>query len=149
VASFSLQEVGPQPMVDFILDNLAIGSAADAWSGAKAADALLCVAQEVELPPGYDACHQVPIVDMQPIPAAQLAEAVAWIDAQIETRRILVCCNAGVGRSSSCVIAFLCCRRGFGFGEAVEFVARRRPYISILPNLLLTIEAVKALPHDP
>lgn len=136
-------------MIDFILDHLAIGSAADAWSESVAVDALLCVAQEVETPPGFDSCHKVPIVDMQPIPMQQMAEAVDWIDRQIGMRRILVFCNAGVGRSSSSVIAYLCCRRGFGFGQAVEFVARRRPYMSILPNLLLTIEGVKALPGGP
>ena len=55
-------------MIDFILDHLAIGSAADAWSDPAAVDALLCVAQEVEMPQGFDTCHKVPIVDMQPIP---------------------------------------------------------------------------------
>ena len=136
-------------MVDFILDHLAIGSAADAWSAPAGVDALLCVAQEVEMPPGFDTCHRVPMMDMQPIPMHQMAEAVDWIDGRIGSRRVQVFCNAGVGRSSSCVIAYLCFRRGFGFGEAVEFVARRRPYISILPNLLLTIEGVKALPGGP
>jgi protein-tyrosine phosphatase len=136
-------------MVDFILDNLAIGSAADAWSGLTTVDALLCVAQEIELPPRFVVSHKVAIVDMQPIPAEQIADAVSWIDAMIGRYRILVFCNAGVGRSSSCVIAYLCCKRGFGFGEAVEFVARRRPYISILPNLLLTIEAVNSLQGGP
>jgi protein-tyrosine phosphatase len=132
-------------MVDFILDNLAIGSAADAWSGLTTVDALLCVAQEIELPPRFFVSHKVAIVDMQPIPVEQMAEAVSWIDAMIGRYRILVFCNAGVGRSSSCVIAYLCCKRGFGFGEAVEYVARRRPYVSILPNLLLTIEGVNSL----
>lgn len=131
--------------MDFILDNLAIGSSTEAWSRPVEVDALLCVAQEVEIPPGYGAAHKVPIVDMQPIPAGQALEAVSWIDKQIMKRRILVFCNAGVGRSSSCVVAYLCCKHGLGFGEAVEFVAKRRPYMSILPNLRLTIEEVQAL----
>lgn len=137
-------------VMDFILKNLAIGNATEAWSKPAAVDALLCVAQEVDLPPGCEVIHKVPVVDMQPIPARQIFEAVSWIGRQIADRRILVFCNAGVGRSSSCVIAYLCCCQGLGFGEAVEFVARRRPYISILPNLLLSIEEARTmLVNDP
>lgn len=86
---------------------------------------------------------QVPVRDMQPIPAVQMAEAVEWIHRYVENRRILVFCNAGVGRSTSVVVGYLCCRRDYGFGDAVEFVARKRPYMSILPNLILTIEQVQ------
>jgi protein-tyrosine phosphatase len=135
--------------MDFILEHLAIGNATEAWSKPVEVDSLLCVAQEVALPPGYEVIHKVPILDMQPIPARQIFEAVSWIDQHIAKRRILVFCNAGVGRSSSCVIAYLCCKEGLGFGEAVEFVARRRPYMSILPNLLLSIEEVQAMLTHP
>jgi len=81
---------------------------------------------------------------MQPIPSKQMREAVEWIRDQIAEYKIMVFCNAGVGRSPSVVIGYLCCVLGYGFGEAVEFVARRKPEISILPNLIKTIEAVKA-----
>lgn len=133
----------PYPLVDFILDQVAIGSARDAWQRPPEVDAMLCVAEEIDLPPGVAVTHKVPMGDMQPIPAAQLAEAIAWIDRHVANNRVLVFCNAGVGRSTSTVVGYLCCRRGYGFGEAVEFVARRRPYMSILPNLLPTIEQVR------
>jgi protein-tyrosine phosphatase len=129
--------------MDFILDHLAIGSAQDAWERPADVDAMLCVAEEIDLPPGIAVSHKVPVRDMQPIPPAQLGEALDWIDRYVSDRRILVFCNAGVGRSTSTVVGYLCCRRGYGFGEAVEFVARRRPYMSILPNLLPTIEEVQ------
>jgi hypothetical protein len=32
---------------------------------------------------------------------------------------------------------------GYSFGDAVEFVAKRKPDISILPELIRTIEDVK------
>ena len=51
---------------------------------------MLCVAEEIDLPPGVAIAHKVPIRDMQPIPAAQLAEAIAWLDGHVATRRILV-----------------------------------------------------------
>ena len=133
----------PSPPMDFILDHVAIGSAGDAWRRPPQVDAMLCVAEEIDLPPGVSLTHKVPVRDMQPVPAAQLAEAIEWIERHVADRHILVFCNAGVGRSTSTVVGYLCCRRGYGFGEAVEFVARRRPYMSILPNLLPTIEEVQ------
>jgi hypothetical protein len=32
---------------------------------------------------------------------------------------------------------------GFSFGEAVEYVARRKPYMSILPELVTSIDKVR------
>ncbi len=79
---------------------------------------------------------------MQPIPEAQLQAAVEWIKVHINTHKIMVFCNAGIGRSPSVVVGYLCCVLGYGFGEAVELVAKKRPYMSTLPNLIKTIEAV-------
>ncbi len=126
--------------MDFIIDHLAIGSAHEARAGPAGVTALLCVAEEVSLPHSPGVRHKVPIVDMQPIPPAQLREALQWIGTHIARERILVFCNAGVGRSTSVVIGYLCCQLNYGFGEAVEFVAHTRPYMSILPNLIVSIE---------
>jgi protein-tyrosine phosphatase len=129
-------------MMNFILNNLAIGNAQEGSAESALITASLCVAREINLPDTGHLVHKVPIIDMQPIPEPQLEEAVVWIRDHIEEHRILVYCNAGVGRSSSVVIGYLCCILQYGFGDAVEFVAIRRPYMSILPNLILTIEQV-------
>jgi protein-tyrosine phosphatase len=131
--------------MDFILNNLAIGNYEEALRPAGAIDALLCVAQERDVHDPRCLYHKVPIVDMQPIPAERLEEAVRWLTGTIESHTIMVFCNAGIGRSSSVVIAYLCCRLGYSFGQAVEYVAARRPYMSILPNLITSIEEVKRL----
>ena len=131
--------------MDFILDNLAIGNAQEAAQPPGEITALLCVAQEINIQEIVRIQYKVPIIDMQPIPARQLREAVEWIMENIALQTILVFCNAGVGRSSSVVIAYLCAVLDFGFGEAVEYVATKRPYMSILPNLLLSIQQVKSL----
>ena len=55
----------------------------------------------------------------------------------------MVFCNAGVGRAPSVVVAYLCCIEGYGFGDAVEFAASRKPYMSILPDLILSINKAK------
>jgi protein-tyrosine phosphatase len=102
------------------------------------------VAEEHDLPPTSRLAHTVPVTDMQPIPADQLGEAVRWIDAHISDDHIYLFCNAGVGRSPSVAVAYLCCYRGGSFGEAVEYVARRKSDISTLPELIDRIDEVKA-----
>lgn len=130
-------------MVVYILDNLAVGSAQDARNPPPAITALLSVAEELDLPAGGLIYHKVPIADMRPIPAEQLREAVGWLRENMEGNRVMVFCNGGVGRSPSVVIAYLCCVLGLGFGEAVEFAARRKPYISILPDLITSIDQIR------
>jgi protein-tyrosine phosphatase len=57
--------------------------------------------------------------------------------------KILVFCNAGVGRSPSVVNGYLCCKLGYGFGQTAEHVAKCKPYMSILPNLILSIKDLR------
>ena len=127
----------------FILDHLAIGSYEEALRPSSEITALLNVAKEKDLKTSL-LYHKVPIIDMQPIPSAQMLEAVKWIQKHISKHIIMVFCNAGIGRSPSVVIGYLCSFLNYGFGEAIEYVAKRKPDISILPNLLRTIEEVKA-----
>jgi protein-tyrosine phosphatase len=127
----------------FILDNLAIGNYEAALDPPPTISALLNVAAERDLPDTTLVYQKIPIVDMQPIPSEQMREAVEWIGDHVPEYHVMVFCNAGVGRSSSVVIGYLCCRMRYGFGAAIEFVARKKPDISILPNLIETIEAAK------
>ena len=128
----------------FILNHLAIGSFGEALRPSSKITALLNVAKEMDLKTSF-VYHKVPIIDMQPIPPSQMLEAVKWIQKHISKHIIMVFCNAGIGRSPSVVIGHLCCFLNYGFGEAIEYVAKRKPNISILPNLLRTIEETKLL----
>jgi len=129
--------------MDFVLDNLAIGHFQEALVPPREVTALLCVAQEKDLYRPKLLYHKIPIADMQPIPEEQMREAVEWIRDHIHHHKILVFCNAGVGRAPSVGIGYLCCVLGYNFGEAVEYVATRKPYMSTLPNLIKTVEAVR------
>jgi len=126
----------------FILENLAIGSYKDALNPPALVTALLNVASErdIETERLY---HKVPIIDMQPIPEDQLQEAVEWIRDYIGRHTIMVFCNAGIGRSPSVVVSYICCFLAYRFDDAVEFVAKRKPDISMLPGLMETIEEIK------
>jgi protein-tyrosine phosphatase len=127
-----------------LLDHLSVGPYEEALSPPAGVDALLNVAEEHDLPPTDRVAHKIPMVDMQPIPVDQLAAAVRWIDDHIDRHHIYLFCNAGVGRSPSVAVAYLCCCRGLSFGEAVEHVARRKPDVSTLPRLIEGIDAVRA-----
>lgn len=127
----------------FVLDELAVGNYEDAIAPHPRISALLNVAAERDLDSPRATYHKVPMIDMTPIPVEQMKEAVDWIRDQIPSHTVMVFCNSGVGRSPSVVIGYLCCVLGYRFGEAVEFVARKKPDISILPNLIRTIENIK------
>ena len=85
---------------------------------------------------------------MKPIQAFRLMETSEYIDQYINSKRILVFCDGGVGRSPSVVVAYLC-SKGMRFGQAVEFVAQRKPYMSILPDLIESIRKAYVRPPAP
>ncbi|MCM8774801.1 MAG: dual specificity protein phosphatase family protein, partial [Candidatus Omnitrophica bacterium] len=101
--------------------------------------AILNVAAEKDLVEPYGLYYKIPLQDFVPISPDDMRRAIHWIQDQIPHHTILVFCNAGVGRSSSVVIGYLV-STGLGFGEAVEFVAKRKPNMSILPFLIETID---------
>jgi len=131
-------------MATEVYRNLTVGSYEEAQTPPAGIQALLNVAEEHQIPETNLSAHKIPIVDMQPIPAKKLEEAVRWIDEHIGSHHIYLFCNAGVGRAPSVAVAYLCCYRGFSFGEAVEHVARRKPDISTLPMLIERVDTVKS-----
>lgn len=126
----------------FILENLAVGNFSDAKSLPPEITAFLNVAEELDLELQDKLYHKVPLKDFSPIPEEKLREAIDWIRENISKHKVLVFCNAGVGRSPSVVVSYLC-SKGLKFGEAVEFVASKKPNISILPGLFETIKRIQ------
>lgn len=135
----------------YILEHLALGNAIDAQNAVEHFDAFLNVAGEINLEPTLfvDKPYlKLQIHDMMPIPAFRLMEAAEFIEQHINSKRILVFCDGGVGRSPSVVIAYLC-SKGMRFGQAVEFVAMRKPFMSILPDLIESIKKAFVRPPAP
>ena len=112
--------------MNYILERLAVGDINDARNMPQEITALLNCAEE------HDTCREgiaylkIPLVDFQPIDPAYIPRAVAWIKEVIVDHRVLVHCNAGIGRSPSIVVCYLY-EVGFGFEEAVRLVKARRP----------------------
>jgi hypothetical protein len=137
--------------MNHILEHLTVGNAADALKAHERFDAFLNTASEVQIDSsvfGSKPYLKVSIDDMKPIPAFRLMEAIEFIDQHIHNKRVLVFCDGAVGRSPSVVVAYLC-SKGMRFGQAVEFVALRRPYMSILPDLIESIRRALARPPAP
>jgi protein-tyrosine phosphatase len=137
--------------MNHILEHLSVGNTADVQNDFDHFDAFLNTASEVQMDSalfGDKPYLKVAIDDMKPIPAFRLMEAAEFIEQNINSKRILVFCDGGVGRSPSVVVGYLC-SKGMRFGQAVEFVAMRKPYMSILPDLIESIRKAFVRPPAP
>lgn len=113
--------------MDYILDRLAVGDIVDARNTPKEITALLNCSEEYDTSREGIAYLKIPLIDFQPINPEYIPKAVAWIKETIVDHKILVHCNAGIGRSPSIAVCYLY-EIGFGFEEAVKLVKSRRPY---------------------
>jgi hypothetical protein len=134
--------------VDYVLDNLALGGFAEAAGAPRQITALLNVARERDLHVPDRLYHKVPLVEQQPIPAAQLAEAVAWLRETLPRHRVLVFDNAGAGRrpserAASVVVAYLCCVCDLPFAEAADRVFAFHPGMALPDDLDATVAEVR------
>jgi len=109
-----------------ILERLVVGDINDARNLPGEITALLnCTEEHDTFREGLQYL-KIPLIDFQPINPEYIPKAVNWIKEKIAARKILVHCNAGIGRSSSIVVCYLY-EIGFGFEEAVRLVKSKRP----------------------
>lgn len=126
-------------LITYILDRLAVGSANDARRPPERLSALLNVAEEVDDHSERRLYHKIPLKDLIPIAPEEMCKAIEWIRDHINHHGVLIYCNAGVGRSPSVAIGYLC-SMGFGYDEAVRLVSARLPGLTPVPNLSFSIE---------
>ena len=117
--------------MDFILERLAIGDIHDAKNISRDITAVLNCTEEHDTNREGILYLKIPLIDFQTINPEYIPRAVRWIKEVIADHTVLVHCNAGIGRSSSIVVCYLC-EVGFGFEEAVRLVKSRRP--DVLPH---------------
>lgn len=133
-----------------ITDSILVGNIDDARRPPDAIRALLLVAEEYEISPPADVAYErIPMKEFSEPHPASLSRAVDWIRRHRESR-VMVCCRAGMGRSVSVVIAYLCCVEGMPYAAAVALVKARRPGAMPLPRLEESIVEVGrrlAAPH--
>ena len=132
-----------------ITEQLFVGNVYDAVQPPSQIGALLFLAGEydIELPGGIEA-HRIPFKEFGEANAQLLADAVEWVERHVEDNRVMVCCRAGMGRSVSVVMAYLCCVEQMAYNDVVKLIMTRRPGAMPLPNLEDTINAVQRLRKD-
>ena len=127
-----------------ITDRLLVGNIDDAKQPPTAIGTLLLVAEELTVTPAaWVDYHHIPFREFAKADHAKLAQAVEWLEPRVPKGRTLVCCRAGMGRSVSVVMAYLCCVEGQTYDEVLKLIMTRRPSAMPLPNLQVAIEQVR------
>ena len=129
-----------------ITETLLVGNINDAREPPAKIGALLLVAAEYTLePPSWLRYSRIPFAEFAEAEPVSLDQAVSWVDQHLSDHRVMVCCRAGMGRSVSVVMAYLCCVQGMTYAEVLQLVLRRRPGAMPLPKLEEAITQVRLL----
>lgn len=129
-----------------ITDSLLVGDLHDAQDPSPVVGGLLFVAGEHTVrPPDWMDYAKIPFEEFAEPNSLLLAKSVQWIEDHLPNNRVMVCCRAGMGRSVSVVIAYLCCVLQMSYEEAVQLAQTRRPGAMPLPRLQEAIEEVRQL----
>ena len=122
---------------------LLVGNADDAKNPPPQVGAILMVAEEQNVTvPARIIYAKIPLKEFGEPAVSALYDAVQWIEKHLPDNRLLVCCRAGMGRSVSVVIAYLCCVEGMTYADALKLALTRRPGGMPLPRLDKVIEDV-------
>jgi protein-tyrosine phosphatase len=104
-----------------ITENLLVGNINDAKEPPVKIGALLLVAAEYPLEsPGWLISGRIPFSEYAEAEPVLLDQAVSWVEQHISDNRVMVCCRAGMGRSVSVAMAYLCCVQGMTYEEVLE-----------------------------
>lgn len=129
-----------------ITNHLLAGSLDDAQRPPEVIKTLLFVAEEFSITPAaWVDYHRIPFREFAKADPVKLMEAVQWLESRVPKGLTLVSCRAGMGRSVSVVMAYLCCIEGRTYEEVLKLVMARRPGAMPLPNLQVAIEQVRQL----
>lgn len=129
-----------------ITETLVVGNINDAREPPVKIGALLLVAAEYTVEPRKQLLYgRIPFSEYAEAKPVLLDRAVSWVEQHHSAHRVMVCCRAGMGRSVSVVMAYLCCVQGMTYAEVLKLVVRRRPGAMPLPNLENAINQVRLL----
>jgi protein-tyrosine phosphatase len=130
----------------FITETLLVGNINDASEPPPQISAVLLVAAEFTIQaPSWLLYGRIPFSEYAEAEPPLLDRAVSWVEQHLSDHRVMVCCRAGMGRSVSVVMAYLCCVQGMTYAEVLKLVMRRRPGAMPLPKLEEAIAQVRLL----
>ncbi|MGH7231315.1 MAG: protein-tyrosine phosphatase family protein [Nitrospiraceae bacterium] len=141
-----LPESGYTTVMYYITETVLVGNVYEARMPPPFIKGLLFVAEEFEItPPDGMIFGRVALKEFHEAHPVDVSRAVEWLEQHASSQRVLVCCRAGMGRSVSMVIAYLCCVKGMQYTEAVDLLTTRRPGSVPLPELERTIQQVQQM----
>jgi protein-tyrosine phosphatase len=130
----------------WITETLLVGNISDASEPPSQVSAVLLVAAEFTIqPPSWLRYGRIPFSEYAEAEPLLLDRAVSWVEQHLSDNRVMVCCRAGMGRSVSVVMAYLCCVQGRTYDEVFKLVMTRRPGATPLPKLEDAITQVRLL----
>ena len=130
----------------WITETLLVGNISDASEPPSQVSAVLLVAAEFTIqPPSWLQYGRIPFSEYAEAEPILLDRAVSWVEQHLPENRVMVCCRAGMGRSVSVVMAYLCCVQGMTYDEVFKLVMTRRPGATPLPKLEDAITQVRLL----
>ena len=130
----------------YITETLLVGNINDAIEPPQQISAVLLVAAEFTIqPPSWLLYGRIPFLEYAEAEPLLLDQAVSWVEQHLSSNRVMVCCRAGMGRSVSVVMAYLCCVEGMTYDEVLKLVMKRRPGAMPLPNIEKAITQVRLL----
>jgi protein-tyrosine phosphatase len=130
----------------FITESLLVGNINDASEPPPQVSAVLLVAAELTVrPPIWLLFGRIPFSEYAEAEPVLLDRAVSWVEQHLSDNRVMVCCRAGMGRSVSVVMAYLCCVQGMTYSEVLKLGMMRRPGAMPLPKLEEAIAQVRLL----
>ena len=129
-----------------ITETLLVGNINDAREPPVKIGAMLLVAAEYTVEsPGWLLSGRIPFSEYAEAEPLLLDRAVSWVEQHMSDHRVMVCCRAGMGRSVSVVMAYLCCVEGMTYAEVLKLAMKRRPGAMPLPELEEAIAQVRLL----
>lgn len=133
-------------IMHLITENLLVGNINDAREPPSKIGALLLVAAEYTVEsPDWLISGRIPFSEYAEAEPHLLDQAVSWVEEHISDNRVMVCCRAGMGRSVSVVMAYLCCVEEMSYSEVMQLVMNRRPGAMPLSHLEKAITGVRLL----
>lgn len=132
-------------MIIAIRDHLFLGDQADAEYLPQEITALLWAASDsLKRPPPHILLARLPLKEYTEPDIIDLQGGVDWLVRHLPKHKILVACRAGMGRSASVILAYLCCVENLSYQAALKELLAKHPNTSPLPHLERLIHTMKA-----
>jgi len=131
-------------MISVIIERLCVGDQLDAEAPPPFITAILWTALDPRIsPPANRVFARLPLKEYTEPDLIDLQAGVEWLARHLSEHHILVACRAGLGRSPSIIIAYLCCIQHLSYEKALQLITEKRPGSTPLPHLDSIIEQMK------